>query len=300
MLPGDASLLVCPTCHTGLALVDESTLACPADHSRYFWTNGIWRMLTPEAELRLSPFINSYEKVRRSEGRGSTDPDFYRSLPYPTGLDKKTSRHWQLRARSYETLIQNILPRLNSRRPLTIIDVGAGNGWLSNRLASLGHDVVAIDLQVNEFDGLGCQKYYDTSWTAVQAEFDRLPIADASVDLVVYNASLHYSEDLQRTLTEARRVLRPDGRISVIDSPFFMGERAGNTMLRESPYDTRGQIGFLTGDRLTNASSRLDLTVEFILRPRSLMEALDRLVRRLYLRREPATLVPVLLSPKQV
>ena len=39
--------------------------------------------------------------------------------------------------------------------PIRVLDVGAGNSWLSHRLASFGHQVVAVDRLDDELDGLG-------------------------------------------------------------------------------------------------------------------------------------------------
>jgi len=67
-----------------------------------------------------------------------------------------------------------------------------GNGWLSNRLSERGHTVTAIDLSDDPFDGLGAARHYNAPFKTLLAEFDHLPLADKSVDLAIFNASLHY------------------------------------------------------------------------------------------------------------
>ena len=62
-------------------------------------------------------------------------------------------------------------------RPLRLLDLGAGNGWLSYHLARRGHEAAAVDLTVNDFDGLGAHVHFDAPFTPVQAEFDHLPFA---------------------------------------------------------------------------------------------------------------------------
>ena len=282
---------VCPACHTWLVSKRLDTQCCPLENTEYREINGSWRLLTSEATERLSKFIESYEAVRSNEGRGSSDPQFYRSLPYPSGLDRRWLRHWKQRADSYEKLLRQVIePCEAPLRHLTVLDLGAGNGWLSNRLAERGHTVIAVDLQTNDFDGLGCRKYYATDWVAVQAEFDRLPIADRSIDLVIFNASLHYAESLERTLGEALRVLRPSGAIAILDSPIYNSERSGRKMLSEQPFSNgvSGHIGFFTWSGLNAAAHHLDLTAEFTLSPRTFSQLAVRTLKRLYLRREPA------------
>jgi predicted RNA methylase len=45
-------------------------------------------------------------------------------------------------------------------RPLRIADLGAGNCWLSYRLALRGHLPIAIDIQGDPLDGLGAGLHY--------------------------------------------------------------------------------------------------------------------------------------------
>ena len=72
---------------------------------------------------------------------------------------------------------------------------------------------VAIDILGDPLDGLAAGRHYQAHapFPRISAEFDDLPLAAGSLDLVIYNASIHYSTDYRRTLAETRRCLRPDG-----------------------------------------------------------------------------------------
>src|SRR6185295_14499000 len=94
-------------------------------------------------------FMHDYETIRQSEGRGGDHADAYRALPY--AVTGRWSADWAIRASSFETLIERIIAPRETSVPLSILDVGAGNGWLSNRLAGRGHHVAAVDLQTNSF-----------------------------------------------------------------------------------------------------------------------------------------------------
>lgn len=48
-------------------------------------------------------------------------------------------------------------------------------------------------------------------------DFEEVPIADASVDVVFFSQSLHHAQHPERALHEAHRILRADGRIVVLD-----------------------------------------------------------------------------------
>jgi SAM-dependent methyltransferase len=286
------SILICPICHTSLerdaSEAISGSLHCPVDHLQFKEIDGIWRMLSPEAIDRLGDFIRSYEHVRMLEGRGSTDAEFYRSLPYARSIVGEWRKHWKLRAHSYERLLAMLAEEAAVR--LTIIDVGSGNSWLSNRLAEAGHNMIAVDLQTNDFDGLGCRKFYNNAWLSVQAEFDSLPFPDSLADIVVFNASVHYSHNLTRSLGEAKRVLKPTGLIVVLDTPIYLSESSGRKMLAERSFPVLGQIGFLTPDRLDAATKDLALTWTG---DKTSGFSLARLVKKLYLGREPARLSPI-------
>ena len=152
-----------------------------------------------------------------------------------------------------------------------MVDVGAGVGWLSNRLHQLGHQPHAVDLTVDADDGLGAARHFCPLWPRDQAEMDVLPFADATsqsgADVVVFNASLHYSTSYARTLGEALRVLRPGGSIVVMDSPIYRRDESGRQMVAErhadferrfgTRSDSIGSIGYLTDSMLVELEQQL-------------------------------------------
>jgi SAM-dependent methyltransferase len=235
---------------------------------------GIWRALPNNRQEYFAQFMRDYELVRQIEGRGSNDSDFYLSLPFRDRTGRNAWQ-WSIRARTFKYLASRILPDLASRvsRPLSILDLGAGNGWLSYRLALLGHHPIAVDLQTNTFDGLGAAIHYQRSlhmlFPRFQAELDRLPFADGQFDCAIFNASFHYSENYDRTLAEAIRCLRPGGTVVIADSPSYSSEVIGLQMVEERRKTFQQAFGFasdslhsreyLTRDRLLYTETRHDL-----------------------------------------
>lgn len=172
-------------------------------------------------------FIDDYLKIRRAEGRGSDDPEYYLALPY-RDLSGKLAAQWAMRARTYRYFEKHLL----GGQPLDWLDLGAGCGWMSYRLALRGHHPVAVDLLTDGRDGLGAARHYPP-FPRFEAEFDRLPFADGSFDAAIFNASLHYSSDYSRTLAEARRCVRRGGRIIVLETPVYKQREHGEMMRRE-------------------------------------------------------------------
>jgi len=265
--------LRCPACTANLKALPYHALggihrpiACQECSTVLTQERGIWLALYKNREEHFERFIRDYETVRKLEGRGSDDPQFYLSLPYcdRTGCN---SWQWSIRSRTYKYIEGKILPaiRENASDSLTILDLGAGNGWLSYRLASLGHRPIAVDLQTNDFDGLGAVVHYRHALPSLfprfQAELDRLPFEAGQFDCAIFNASFHYSENYDRTLAEALRCLRPGGTVVIADSPFYTRDESGQQMLEERRRSFRKVFGF-SSDSL---ASREYLTKDMLL-----------------------------------
>jgi ubiquinone/menaquinone biosynthesis C-methylase UbiE len=292
-------LFICPRCRTRLERVDTDRFTCPKDGLDFWKVDGVWRFLLPESEAHYARFIADYESVRHSEGRGSNSADYYRALPFKD-LSRQFSADWGIRARSFSLLVKNVLTRLQVPlgRALKVLDLGAGNGWLSNRLAAQGDRVIAVDLLINEQDGLGAWKYYENSFTPVQAEFNHLPVMDRFADAVIFNASFHYSENYTETLREGLRVLSTTGLIIIMDSPVYRRDISGKKMVAEREAEFKKKYGFasdnlesenyLTYKRLKELGQELNLKWKFITPFYGLRWMLRPLAAMLLRRREPA------------
>ncbi len=215
-------------------------------------------------------FLNDYSTIRIAEGRGSSDPAYYLALPY-RDLAGHNSAQWAIRAHTYTYFERRLLPRYERtrRRPLDILDLGAGNAWLSYRLALRTHHPVAVDIFADPQDGLRAARHYPCPIPCVEAEFDRLPFPASTFDLAIFNSSFHYSEDYTLTLSEARRCLRPEGAVLIMDSPIYRRPEHGEKMAAERHAQFESQYGF----RSDAVSSR-----EFLDKP-----ALVELSRQLHL-----------------
>jgi SAM-dependent methyltransferase len=184
-------------------------------------------------------FLEDYGRIRSAEGRGSQESAYYRALPF-TDVTGRNSDQWRIRARTFRYFASRVL----RQRRAKVLDLGAGNCWLSYRLAELRHHPVAVDIFSDPRDGLRAARHYPVSFPRVEADFDRLPFMNASFDLVVFNASFHYSADYVQTLAEARRCLRPEGRVVILDSPVYKLSQHGEQMRAERQVSFEQQHGF--------------------------------------------------------
>jgi len=237
--------LRCPSCgKDGPALSYESLAAncdgfvCKTCDFATTQESRIWLALPPGRQRHFARFIREYEHVRKLEGRGSVSPDFYMALPFHDVTGRNASQ-WSIRARTFKYIAQGLLPTVTEKRtaPLKVLDLGAGNGWMSYRMACLGHRPIAVDLLTNSFDGLGAAAHYESAlpelFPRFQADLDHLPFADDQFDCAIFNASFHYSENYKSTLSEAIRCLSPGGTIIIADTATYSQESAGQKMIQE-------------------------------------------------------------------
>ena len=284
----------CPNCATPL----EATLACSNCGQVYTRRDNICRFLLPEREKALSAFLAQYRRVREQDGYRSRPAAYYRSLPDVPPEDPQ-AQVWRIRAATYRNLERAALPRpASTHRQLTVLDLGAGNAWLCNRLGALGHQCVAVDWLDDEHDGLGAARHYEASFTRVQADFDRLPFVPGQFDLVVYNGSLHYSPDIEGSLGRGLSMLRPGGRLAIMDSPTFRSKASAERMVadqarRFAQAGPRAEAirpgqGYLLAGELLEAGRRLGIDLRFTPTRGDLGWSLRRQLAGLKLRREPA------------
>lgn len=218
-------------------------------------------------------FWAAYAQQRAEEGRGYRGAELF-ALPHlVTG---PLARQWAVRASSFDAFVDHVVKPVAARtkRSLDILDLGAGNGWLSYRMGLNGHNAVALDMREDAIDGLGAAAAFLQErpglFNRVAASFDALPLCDCCFDIALFNASLHYAVDLRVALFEAMRVVRPGGMLVVLDSPFYDDEKDGAAMVREkragSQFGDRADVllsssfvEFLTRDRLTASCAGLRL-----------------------------------------
>ena len=278
--------LACPVCRTVL----------PGCNHHWQQIDGIWRFLPPDRAEIFAPFLRDYTRIRHAEGRGSEDPEHYRRLP-DCDPDHPIAWQWNMRRRTWDTFRRRVLPRLGPK----ILDLGAGVGWLSHRLADLGYQPCAVDVSVDDRDGLAAARHYAPEWPRLQAELDHLPLADGQADAAIFNASLHYSSDYSTTLREALRVLRPGGSLVILESPIYRKEESGQRMVAERHADFERRFGtrsdalpsieYLTWNRLDRLGKELGLRWQKFPTWYGWQWALRPWIARLKHKREPSRFV---------
>jgi len=118
-----------------------------------------------------------------------------------------------LRARAIMALV---------RPPLRVADIGTGTGILALELARQGLDVVGIDRSEAMLEAARRKWTLEVGDGRGRVEFKAgdahaLPLEDASVDAAFAHMVLHSLEEPERAVREMGRVVRPGGRVVVVD-----------------------------------------------------------------------------------
>ena len=98
-----------------------------------------------------------------------------------------------------------------------IADLGCGTGDASERLSPLVRKVIAVDREPAMLEA--CRKRLGDrdGIEFIRADLADLPLGDASIDAAVIMLVLHHVDDPLAILRESARVLRPGGRVLVVD-----------------------------------------------------------------------------------
>ena len=118
--------------------------------------------------------------------------------------------------RSWQGLAETLLTLMP---PMVIADLGAGEGTFSQLLARRSKKVIAVDNsdKMVEYGRELASKHGVKNLEYRKGDLEAVPIRDAAVDLAFFSQALHHAQHPARAVAEAWRILKPGGRIVVLD-----------------------------------------------------------------------------------
>jgi ubiquinone/menaquinone biosynthesis C-methylase UbiE/biotin operon repressor len=171
---------------------------------------GVLRELLGQAQHEIPEFSADQAAMRRvAKKRQDKMRAFFDSMAGRLGRDYVPGKSWKSLAEAFLRLLP----------PLVIADLGAGDGSFSLLLAERAARVIAVDSSQKMLD---VAREQATRHSVKNAEFrlgdmEEVPIDDASIDLVFFSQSLHHAAHPDRAIAEAWRILRPSGRLVILD-----------------------------------------------------------------------------------
>ena len=171
----------------------------------------VWALLDAEFALSAdSPSaraddarIQEIRRLRRENFDSHAGPDTR------DGRQLVPGRSWAAWSRA----LGHLLPALD------VADVGCGEGYLTLEAARWAHRVVGIDrssaVLARARELAERRRVRNVTWK--RGDIEKLPLGDDSVDVVLLSQALHHATDPVKALREAARVLRPGGRLLILD-----------------------------------------------------------------------------------
>jgi ArsR family transcriptional regulator len=143
---------------------------------------------------------------------------YFDELAGKFGRSYVPGRSWQALAHTLITLLP----------PLTVADLGAGEGTLSQLLAKRARKVIAIDNapKMVEFGSQLAKKHGFQNLEYRLGDIEDPPITRKTVDLAIFSQALHHAIHPERAIVSAHRILRDGGRIVILDLLSHRFERA--------------------------------------------------------------------------
>lgn len=168
---------------------------------------GLWAWLT--AEFRRRTTATRADDSRLEEVRRLRKENFQQHGAGDERRQLVPGRSWAAWARALGLLMP----------PLDVADLGCGEGYVTIEVARFAKTVVAVDQSKAVLDRAKAmatrRRVRNVTWK--RGRLERLPLDDGSADLALLSQALHHAEDPSRALAEAHRVLRPDGRLLLLD-----------------------------------------------------------------------------------
>ena len=162
-------------------------------------------------------FQTVYMRVRRSEGRILPD-DEVAVLPH-VARGHPHKDEWTVRKHSTGCLLAYLA---SQHRPIRLLDLGCGNGWLSHQLSTIEQSQVdAVDINQVELSQAATVFGHKENLRFVFGDILEGILLHETYDYIVLASAIQYFESLAHLLERLFDPLKSDGEIHILDSPLY-------------------------------------------------------------------------------
>jgi ubiquinone/menaquinone biosynthesis C-methylase UbiE len=186
----------------------------------------------------LKNFEELYLALRKKEQRIYTDeevshlPNIISSHPH--------AGEWPMREYSCRRLTKYLQKK---EKPLAILEIGCGNGWLSAQLAhNKLWNVTGIDVNTVELEQ--AQRVFGqiSNLKFIPGDIRQVQLQNSAFDVIIFAASVQYFPSLTEIVNETKKYLKPEGEIHIIDTVFYPEKEVESARQRSKNYYT--SLGF--------------------------------------------------------
>ena len=177
-------------------------------------------------------FEELYISLRKKEKRIYTDEQLA-SLP-DIEVTHPHAGEWKTRKRSAGRLYRHLQQK---KRPLSILEVGCGNGWLIAKMATL-ENVRATGIDINTMELAQAKKVFShyPNLTFIAADIENGWLRNRKFDVIIFAAALQYFPSSDTVLRLSLAALNEGGEIHILDSIFYPTAEVENAALRTLNY----------------------------------------------------------------
>ncbi len=192
----------------------------------------LWMLLQDQFGRAAATEVGRADNARLEEVRRLRQENF-ESHAGPDTNERQLvpGRSWAAWARA----LGHLLP------PLTVADLGCGEGYLTVETSRWASRVIAVDrsAEVLKHARALADRRRVSNITWKRGTLEALPIQDESVDVALLSQALHHADDPSRVLCEAVRIVVPGGRVLVLDlrehGEAWVRDRLGDRWLGFTP-----------------------------------------------------------------
>jgi len=145
----------------------------------------------------------------------SDDAEIYNKSIQALVKSQKAKANWQ-----------DLLVEVMGKEKLKVLDVGTGPGIIALLLAELGHRVIGVDFSEDMLENARSNAAaLNLPVKFKKGDAESLPFPEGTFDAVVNRYVLWTVTDPQKAISEWRRVLKPGGRLVIIDGNWYSNDR---------------------------------------------------------------------------
>ncbi len=190
---------------------------------------GSWVFLALTGGPRTDALVELIDQWLDADSRALFEDDSKRLAAVRADRAEAAARYFAAHAEAWDTIrslhvpesaVEKAIAAALSDRPLgTLLDIGTGTGRMIELLGPGAAQALGVDRssEMLRVARVKLDKAGIADASLRQADMYALPLPESSADSIIIHQVLHYAQSPAAAIAEAARVLRPDGRLLVVD-----------------------------------------------------------------------------------